>query len=169
MSVRRRLLLGRRLREATRSNGQLFVVAQRVDLAIALGAEGIHLPAGGLLPSEVERLADFSWVSRAHHGLEALGDAEVKRLSHVFVSPVMADRKGRAALGLAGFRARAASLAVRNHQLQVCALGGVTAATCASLQAAGAGAVCVMGGVCVPGELEGLVRALGIERGSQSE
>lgn len=164
LSLARRLSLGQRLAHTAASTGQLLLVADRVDLALALGAGGVHLPAGGMLPSDVLRLAKFGWISRAQHDWDALPEEECHLLTHVFVSPVMAERKGRPALGLDGMSARLSELRQRAPGLLGCALGGVTSDNCRALLEAGAAAVCVMGGLRERGELERLVAVLDIAR-----
>ncbi len=164
LSARERLRLGQSLREVTRATGQLLVVADRVDLALCLEADGVHLPSQGLLPSEVTGLGEFSWISRAHHDASSLGVGELRMLTHLVVSPVWAERKGRAPLGAQGLGRRVAELRRLVSGVQILGLGGVTAALTQDTLAAGADGVCVLGGIHRPGEPAALLEALEIER-----
>lgn len=51
------LALALRLREATGKRGALLLVADRVDVALAAGADGVHLEGGSLPAPAVRRLA----------------------------------------------------------------------------------------------------------------
>lgn len=48
--------LARRLLSVTRRRGQQLVVNDRVDVALAAGADGVHLPSAGLPPGEARVL-----------------------------------------------------------------------------------------------------------------
>jgi thiamine-phosphate pyrophosphorylase len=55
--VRLMLELGRRIREATREYGALFIVNDRADVALSLEADAVHLGANDLSVAVVRRLA----------------------------------------------------------------------------------------------------------------
>ncbi len=159
---------GRQLREVTRRTGQFFVVAEPLELALSLGADGIHLRSSGAASSTQARNAGLSWISRAHHDADALSDEQLLACTHLFVSPVCAGRKGREPLGLAGFSRRAGELKARHEKLGLYCLGGVDSANAAECLAAGADGVCVMGGLYREGEPAGLLRSLSIRRSGGS-
>jgi thiamine-phosphate pyrophosphorylase len=46
----------RALQGYVRDSGQLLVVNDRVDVALAAGADGVHLPSAGIPPAEARRL-----------------------------------------------------------------------------------------------------------------
>ncbi|HZZ83499.1 MAG TPA: thiamine phosphate synthase [Anaeromyxobacteraceae bacterium] len=50
------LRLARALVEACHASGQLLLVNDRVDVALAAGADGVHLPSRGIAPAEARRL-----------------------------------------------------------------------------------------------------------------
>src|SRR5690242_103366 len=50
------LALAREVRAACRAAGQLLLVNDRADVALAAGADGVHLPSAGLPPAEARRL-----------------------------------------------------------------------------------------------------------------
>ena len=152
------------LSEARKRHGQLLVVADRIDLALALEADGVHLGHRAVLPTAVLRLGAFRWISVAHHGFDDLPGEERAKVGAVLVSPILAERKGRPPLGLPGFEQRAAHLRDLCPQLRVGALGGVTGAHVASCRTAGADFVAVMGGLLDPTERRHLLQALGILR-----
>jgi len=163
LPVRERLALGLRLRALCHLREQSFVVAERADLARLLEADGVHLPVLGVPPSKLRAVLPQAWLSRAHHADEALPNAELDALSAVFVSPVCASRKGRAALGVDGFGRLARELHGRRPFLNVYALGGVGPEHVPGLLAAGAAGVAVIGAGHAA-DPEPLLSSLGILR-----
>jgi thiamine-phosphate pyrophosphorylase len=128
-SARERLGLGGDLRTLTRLFGQLFGVAERLDLALLLEADAVHLGEHSVSGADARRLLGARvWVSRASHDPERAADPEVDA---VVLSPVLQPRKGLPALGLA-------ALARPQQNKPVYALGGVDAANAAECLAAGA-------------------------------
>lgn len=162
-----RLALGLRLRELTRRHGQLLAVNDRLDLAVLVDADGVHLPEAGV-PAPVARpwLERYrsSWlVSVACHEPAWTPDGAVDA---VLLSPLCAPRKGRLALGLAGLQValRARDTARARHRIY--ALGGVGADEAAALVAAGADGVAVIGALFDARGPDPLLAALDILRAS---
>jgi thiamine-phosphate pyrophosphorylase len=161
LSVRERLAFGRALLRVARATEQLFVVNDRVDLAVLLGADGVHLGEAGIGTSDARRLLGAqAFVSRACHepSQTATLDADA-----VLLSPICEGRKGRAPLGVDSLRALVTGLPSRGQRPWLFALGGVTKETAAECTAAGADGVAVVGSV-LRGDGAELVRALRIER-----
>jgi thiamine-phosphate pyrophosphorylase len=50
------LALARAIGQVLRQAGQLLVVNDRVDVALASGADGVHLPSAGISPADARRL-----------------------------------------------------------------------------------------------------------------
>jgi len=156
-----RLELGRRLREITRARGQWLAVNDRVDLALWLAADALHLGEGSVSVPDARRLWGDGWVSLACHDPEAAAPAGVDA---VILSPIVAPRKGSPALGLGALeRARRRLVAGQRGETLLVALGGVTEATAGACLAAGAGAVAAIGAALDrddPGPLLAAVGAL---------
>src|SRR5450432_3617451 len=112
-----RIALGRQWAALAERTQQLFGIAERADLARALGAHALHLPEHGLTARDARRyLGPRAFLSRACHdptlpltappappAPPALGD-ELDELDALLLSPIFAARKGRPALGLAALR-----------------------------------------------------------------
>jgi len=138
-----RLALGLRLREITRARGQWFAVNDRIDLALWLAADGLHLGEASVSVPEARQLWGDGWISRACHDPEAAAAAGADA---VILSPIVAPRKGSPALGLGALaRARRRLVAEQRGEALLVALGGVTEATAGACLAAGAGAVAAIG------------------------
>ena len=126
-----------------RAHGVPLLINDRVDVALAVGADGVHLPEKGLQLSAARALlGERALLGVSCHdaaGLEAAssGGASFATLSPVFDSP----GKGTQ-LGLARF----AQLAARAG-LPVLALGGVSASAASALRSSGAAGLAVISAV----------------------
>lgn len=162
-SGRKQYEWARALREVTARSGQMLFIADRIDLAQLVGADGVHLPSGGLSPSQVPPDSGFQ-ISRSGHLLERLCHEDWRRLSAVWVSPACAPRKGRAALGEEGLRQKIEWLKGRAPNVPVYALGGVTSKSVPGCRRAGATGVAAIGAAWGKRNAQDLLQSLNIER-----
>ena len=91
------------LRQLCWDHGALFIVNDRVDLALAVEADGVHLGQGDLPPVAARRLlGPERLVGRSTHGLEHLHQAVADGCDYVGVGPVHATptKPGRPPVGL---------------------------------------------------------------------
>lgn len=161
-SARERLLLGRALRELTRAAGQQLWVADRLDLALTLQADGAHLGEASVSALQARQLLGSGFViSRAWHGAGATD--ELAGVDALLVSPIFEPRKGRPALGVGALRAAARELQALGGSAQAFALGGVCASNVAACLAAGARGVAAIAAAWADDAGE-LVAALGAAR-----
>jgi thiamine-phosphate pyrophosphorylase len=148
-SALERLNLGKRLGAVARSSGQALWVADRLDLALLLEADGVHLGEGSVTAVIARRLlgADVR-ISRAWHAASLTAAPAAEELAAVdalLVSPVLSPRKGRPALGLGPLGVLGEQLRARNWACQPYALGGVSAENAAACRQAGAYGVAAIG------------------------
>lgn len=165
LSAKARLALGKALRDAAGEHGQQLWVADRLDLALLLGADGAHLGEASVSASRArELLPPGVRISRAFHpapeGVVSEAVAELAQVDALLVSPVLAPRKGRAALGLATFSTWGEQLRARHQAYPLYALGGVTSDNAAACVAAGAAGVAAIGAALAPDPAP-LLEALG--------
>lgn len=133
------LALARSLGAVCRAHGQRLLVNDRVDVALAAGADGVHLPAAGLPPAAARRLLGPS----ALVGVSCHSAADVVRArdggaTYATFGPVHdtpSKRAFGAPVGVAALR-EAARLG-----LPLVALGGVDAENAPEAVAAGAAGV----------------------------
>lgn len=146
-SARQRLALGEHLRAIAREHQQALWVADRADLGLLLEADVLHLGEASVRARTVRPLLPSATrISRAwHHPHGTDRDPELIDVDGLLVSPVLAPRKGRPALGLAAFRALGEQLRARNPAYPLFALGGVAATNAADCLAAGATGVAAIG------------------------
>ncbi len=113
-----RLALARALIAASRQAGARVVVHDRVDLALAADADGVHLAERSIAITDARTLLGTRYVARSCHdeaGIAAARDADAITLGPLFPSP----GKGTP-LGAARF----AELAATTHVPSI-ALGGI--------------------------------------------
>jgi len=137
--------LGMRLREVTRGKA-LLLINDRVDVAQACGADGVHLPENGL-PTPIARwvMGRNAIVGRSVHSVEAAAQAErdgadLVQLGTIFVSPSKPDSPPA---GSALLREAADAISI-----PVLAVGGVTPENAGEAIAAGASGVAVISAIC---------------------
>jgi len=148
-TAKQRLELGHALSDVARSTQQELWVADRLDLALLLAADGVHLGEASVSATVARRLiGDQLRISRAWHAASPFSTAdgdELEQVDALLVSPVLAPRKGRAALGLQAFSALGEQLRARNQACKLYALGGVSAENAAGCLTAGAFGVAAIG------------------------
>ena len=130
------LALAQVIAATCRAAGQLLLVNDRLDVALACGADGVHLPSAGVPPVEARRLlGPDRLVGVSCHGEEDVRRAKEGGADFATFGPLHATPSKLAygpPLGL-GALARAARLG-----LPLVALGGVDAGNAAQARASGA-------------------------------
>ncbi len=130
------------LRQLCHRHGALFLVNDRIDLALAVGADGVHLGQGDLPPAVARRLlGPDRLIGRSTHCLEDLHRAVADGCDYVGVGPVNATptKPGREPVGLAYVGQAAAAC-----PLPFFAIGGIDLANLAAVRRAGAERVAVV-------------------------
>jgi thiamine-phosphate pyrophosphorylase len=123
----------------------LFLVNDRIDVALAAGADGVHLPEHSLPGKAVREMAGESCLAgRSVHSADAAQHAEAEGLDYVIAGPVFetASHTGQPPAGLELIRA--VSEAVR---VPVLAIGGINTSNVREVIAAGADGVAVISAI----------------------
>ncbi|PWK14422.1 thiamine phosphate synthase [Tumebacillus permanentifrigoris] len=158
-SGRELLEAGHLLRRLTREAGVKLIINDRIDVARAVDADGVHLGQGDL-PIQVAR--------------EILGAGKIVGLStHNVEEAVAAERAGADYIGLGPMKPTqtkldtepvvgpAGVLEVRRHvRLPIVAIGGITAADTAEIIRCGANSVAVVSAVVGADDVEAAAREL---------
>jgi thiamine-phosphate pyrophosphorylase len=162
LSGAERLGFGRELAELVRREGQLLAVNDRLDLAVLLGADAVHLGEASVTTADARALVGAApFLTRACHDPERALAVEADGL---LLSPVLAPRKGRPALGLPAVAQLKKALAERGKATLLYALGGIDAGSARACLEAGADGVAVLGAVLEDALPERIVEALGCGR-----
>jgi thiamine-phosphate diphosphorylase len=168
IQVRERDLEGRSLTrlvhrcvDAVAGTRARVLVNDRVDVALAAGAHGVHLPGHGVPAPRVRTIVPYGFLigRSVHHASEAARVAEEGGLDYLIFGTVFAtsSKAGIAPAGVGGLAATA-----RAVSLPVLAIGGVTlnrAPEIAQSGAAGAAAIAMFADACAHGidQLDALV------------
>lgn len=138
--------VGRELRELCSREGVLFVVNDRVDLALALEADGVHVGVTDLPVAETCRLVgDQLVVGFSPETLEQALEAEAAGADYLGVGPVyptVTKSDAGPAVGLEHVQRIAAAV-----QIPVVGIGGITAENAGAVIRAGAVGVAVISAV----------------------
>lgn len=134
----------------------VLVVNDRADIALACGADGLHLGQDDLDPSAARRVVgDDFVVGYSTHSVEQAIEAARLPVDYVAIGPVFATRTKEnpdPAVGLEGVARVRAAL---DPRLPLVAIGGITSATAPSVIAAGADSVAVVSALLAqPDEIE---------------
>jgi thiamine-phosphate pyrophosphorylase len=130
--------------EAARGTSTRVLVNDRVDVALAAGAHGVHLPASGAPPSRLRRLVPPGFlVGRSVHDADeaarVAAEGGVDYLVFGTVFPT-SSKPGVAAVGMVALRAAVAAAPV-----PVLAIGGVTLNRLTGIAATGAAGFAAIG------------------------
>lgn len=142
LSGRELYALGRRLRDATAALGASLVVNDRLDLALLLGADGVHLGRRSVGVADARALLGAGvFVSVACHGVDEVLRAADAGADAAVLSPIFATPGKGPPLGLEALREARARLARASRSIAIIALGGVDATSAPACLAAGADGV----------------------------
>jgi thiamine-phosphate pyrophosphorylase len=148
------------IRAETRAAGALFVVNDRFDLALASGADGVHLGQEDLPPARLPAAAlERLLIGRSTHTWEealAAAGEPVDYLAFGPLFPTASKASAHAARGLELLREVAARAAPR----PVIAIGGIDAERAVDALRAGAAGVAVIAAVAGAEDAEAAVRGL---------
>lgn len=143
---RETLALGKAIAETCRQFGALFLVNDRLDLALILGADGVHLGVDDIPVREARRVAPTEFVI----GFSPETDEQAKAAgaegaNYLGVGPVYGSASkldAGAAIGIATIRHRAELAGI-----PIIGIGGITPENAAPVVAAGAVGVAVVGAI----------------------
>ncbi|HEX5724986.1 MAG TPA: thiamine phosphate synthase [Longimicrobiaceae bacterium] len=158
-SARELVELAGALRAETRAAGALLFVNDRVDVALAAGADGAHVGENDLPVAAARRLSPPGFLLGVSAATpEAARRAERDGADYVGVGPVYATAsKADAGEAVGVERVAAVAAAVR---IPVVGIGGITVASAGEVARAGAAGVAVISAVMRADDPEAAARAL---------
>jgi thiamine-phosphate pyrophosphorylase len=141
------LAAARTARRITREHGALLIINDRLDVALAAEADGVHLGQDDLPLAAARRLAgDRLLIGVSTHDLAQVRAAVAGGADYLGYGPVFSTATKRNPDPVQGLEALAAAVAAA-APLPVVAIGGITPATGAAVAATGAAAACVIAAV----------------------
>ncbi len=150
---------GREIRAITKETGALFIVNDRLDVALACGADGVHLGQDDLRINVARQLAPRPFVIGASvRNVDEAVTAEEAGADYVAVSPVFStaskDNAGTG-VGLAALRKIRAAVTI-----PVIAIGGISRENVSEVIRAGADGVAVISAVAGQPDITAAARDL---------
>jgi thiamine-phosphate pyrophosphorylase len=140
LSTRELFDLVRQVLSLPNPHGSRILVNTRVDVALAAGADGAHLPAGSPAPRVWRALTTSAFqIGVSCHTTDEVRIAQDQGADYAFFGPVFAPRSKVSALEPRGIEGLAQ--AVGAVSIPVLALGGVTAANAEECVQAGAAGI----------------------------
>lgn len=165
-STRELLALAQDLREITRGSATHLVINDRVDVAMAVGASGVHLGDQDM-PVRVARrlLGPEVLLGASVASEEEVREAEAAGADYLGVGPIYPTGTKADAGDAVGLEQIRRFRAITS--LPIVAIGGITAAAAAEVAAAGADMVAVISAVAAAQDMAAAVRELraAFERG----
>lgn len=141
--------LAREMGTRVRAAGGVFVVNDRLDVALAVGADGVHLGQDDLPAAEGRRLAPGLVLGVSTHSLEQARRAQADGADYLALGSIF-PTGSKASFELVGLEALRL---VRPHvTVPLVAIGGITPDRVPSVLAAGADAVAVISAIGLAGD-----------------
>ncbi|MGE0232892.1 MAG: thiamine phosphate synthase [Flavobacteriaceae bacterium] len=141
-----------------------LLINDRVDVALAVGADGVHLGQEDM-PAETARrlLGPDAIIGLTIKNDRHVAEAPVDAIDYAAVGGVFATTSKdnpEPPVGLDGLARLANALKARRADLPVCAIAGINGTNAADVIAAGAGGVSVISAIFAGGETEARARRL---------
>ncbi|HSM39465.1 MAG TPA: thiamine phosphate synthase [Afifellaceae bacterium] len=140
-----------------------LIVNDRADIAFAVGAAGVHLGQDDLIPSDArELLGDNAIIGFSVKTVEEAHTAPLDDLDYVFIGGVFdtASKDNPAAIGIEGWKERAAIIRARDPDIPIGAIAGIDENNVADLFAAGVDGVAVISAIFMSDDAEDATRVL---------
>lgn len=149
--IRRAIALAAALKAALAPLGVPLLVNDRVDVALAAGADGVHLGQGDMEPRTARRLLGPRAIigqtvkSADHAAAVPLGVVDYVAVGGVFAT--LSKNNPDPPLGLEGLAARIQGLRARKADLKIAAIAGIDAANAGAVIRAGADGVALISAI----------------------
>ncbi len=137
--------LGTRVLAVTRRHGVPFIVNDRVDVMLAVDADGVHIGQDDAPLPQARRLARGKILGYSVHDLASLRQAEAAGADYVGVGPVFATATKQVTVPLLGLEGL--EEIVRATRLPCVAIGGIGVASAAAVAATGVAGICVISAI----------------------
>lgn len=146
VTTRQLIDVGRMARRVTRELGAALVIDDRVDVAVAVEADGVHLGQTDLAIADARRIAPRLWIGVSTHDVAQVRAAVEAGADYLGFGPVFATATKHDPDPVQGLEGLVAAVAAARG-VPIVAIGGITPAASAAVAGAGAAAACVISAV----------------------
>ncbi len=153
------LVAARAIREASKRSGALFIVNDRVDIALIAGADGVHLGQDDLPVEEARRLlGPGRIIGLSTHGVKEALEAETLGADYISLGPIFPTRTKKDAQAPRGLPLLSeVRAAVR---LPIVAIGGITRENMMDVFKAGADSAAIISGILTERDIRSTVASI---------
>jgi thiamine-phosphate pyrophosphorylase len=146
LDTREFIALGQRLKAALAGSGVPLLINDRVDVALAVDADGVHIGQSDM-PYEIARrlLEPDKIIGLSVETMDEVVEANALDVDYVAVSPVFSTNTKTDTLAPFGYEGLRRARALSRHPL--CGIGGMNAATAGQAVACGADGVAVVSAI----------------------
>jgi thiamine-phosphate pyrophosphorylase len=163
-STRRVIEEARAIRTALAATGVPLVINDRVDVALAAQADGVHVGQDDMRAEDARRLlGPKAIIGLSIKTVAQANAAPLDQLDYVGVGGVYATASKDnpdPPIGITGLRDIVAALRARRRDLPICGIAGIDASNAAPVIAAGADGVAVISALSMQNDPEGAARQL---------
>jgi thiamine-phosphate pyrophosphorylase len=136
--------------EIARKHGAKIIINDRVDIAFALKADGVHLGQDDLPPAEARKiLGEKAIIGFSTHNLEQAIEAARMPIDYVAIGPIFSTTTKEnpdETIGLEGLKKVRAAIG----DFPLVAIGGINSSNLHSIFISGANAAAIISGILVP-------------------
>lgn len=150
--------LAQRARHETRARGCTLIINDRLDIALAADADGVHLGQDDLPLAAARRLLPDKIIGISTHDVLQAREAEADGADYIGFGPLFGSatkETGYSARGLEMLRELRAQV-----RLPIAAIGGITEENVAQVWQAGADAAAIISDILRADDISGKVRAI---------
>ncbi|HUH64969.1 MAG TPA: thiamine phosphate synthase [Syntrophales bacterium] len=148
-----------RIRDLTREAGAAFVVNDRVDLAVLVGADGVHLGQDDLPPPAARKIAGDKMIIGLSTHSPAQAEAALRLgVDYIGVGPIFATETKKDTIAPVGLEYL--DYVVKNINLPIVALGGIKEHNIAEVYERGARCIALVSEIVGARDIGAKVRAL---------
>lgn len=166
-SARGLIKASKELRDVTLAHGALFIVNDRVDIALMSEADGVHLGQNDIPVKEARKLLGMDKIiGLSTHNIEEALEAERLGADYISFGPIFetqTKKDARAASGTDGLSK--VSGALKDRSLPIVAIGGITRANAKEVVASGASTVALISEILRAEDTQQTIKELLIEVG----
>jgi thiamine-phosphate pyrophosphorylase len=163
-STRRMVEEARAINAALNGTGVPLVINDRVDVALAAGAQGVHVGQDDMRVEDARwLLGDNAIIGLSIKSVAQANEAPIDKLDYVGVGGVYATTSKDnpdPPIGIDGLRAIVDALRARKFDLPICGIAGIDATNAAAVIGAGADGVAVISALSMRRDPEAAAREL---------